>query len=312
MTTGIVSSLKNNKTMDTTNQIFSWKRFSAALRKEVTENWLQLVLILLALYLLLTAVLITANVFKYDYRGYGYVFRNDPGMLKEFVLGMIMSGAWMILVAVTASLAFRKLTSKPGRIALLTEPTSTTEKYAVNLTVYVIGAFVALIACGYLADLTRYSILSLVKVKNVDVSPPANIINAWLTGENGSMFFKVSFSPGYKYLAFVSLLAAPAIYFMGSVLWPKWSIIKSYVADMAITNVIMAVVFAVLSVPMELAQKYGEYGLDMNGNLDLFESTYSDGIVLWSGIKVIVALIFWYASWYLFKRKDVVSLKWWK
>ncbi len=36
-----------------------------------------------------------------------------------------------------------------------------------------------------------------------------------------------------------------------------------------------------------------------------------DAISLGNYISFAIALVCWYGAWYLFKRKDVVSLKWW-
>ena len=45
-----------------TNQIFNWKRFTALMHKEVVENWRQLSLMKLILYLFLTIALTLINV----------------------------------------------------------------------------------------------------------------------------------------------------------------------------------------------------------------------------------------------------------
>ena len=302
MTINVVASSKEVKTMNT-NQIFNWKRFTAALRKEIAENWRLLALVLLVLYLTLTIVFTIANIYDYSYRSYGSVFKNDPQLLKKFLIEMIIAVAWSVVTAIMASMAFRHLTSKKGRIDLFTLPVSTTEKYAVNLTVYVIGAFVALIVIGYLADLTRYAILSLTGFSGTEITPPVDILYHWLKGESGSLFFEQGFYPDNNYLAFVALFVAPAIYFLGSVLWPKWSLVKSYIALQVINYVILGIALLAFSVPLERGLDFGEAALYGKG---------FDVLTVTNCISLTLALIAWFGSWYLFKHKDIVSPKWWK
>ena len=43
------------------NQVFSWSRFVLALRKEIVENWRQLTLALVVLYVVMTVVMLFGN-----------------------------------------------------------------------------------------------------------------------------------------------------------------------------------------------------------------------------------------------------------
>ena len=45
-----------------TNQIFSWNRFTAALRKEFVENWRTPALVMVGIYLWYTIAMISSNV----------------------------------------------------------------------------------------------------------------------------------------------------------------------------------------------------------------------------------------------------------
>ena len=288
------------------DQIFSWKRFTAALRKEFVENWLKFTLIVLALYLIFTLVFTMANLLDYNYKGVAFVFKDNMQLLRFFVLGMIVANAWAVFAAIMASMAFRHLTSKTGRTDLFTNPTSMTEKYAVNLIIYVIGAFVALIACGYLADLTRYGILTLFGAAGREIIPPVSILSTWLTSENGVLWFEHGFgSSDMIYMSLVSLIAAPAFYFLGSVLWPKWSLVKSFIAERVISATLMGITLLAFAVPFEKF-RFGEYAINIDG------FNVYDTLLVKNCIILALAIICWLGSWYLFKRKDIVSLKWWK
>ena len=128
--------------MNTTNQIFNWSRFTKLLRKELAENWRSLAINAVAFYFVFTAFMILANYFS---AGEGNNAQNP--VLVFLFLGII------------AALGFKQLHKKGTRISYLALPASTTEKFAVNTVVYVLGGLVLVTACMYLADFTRMAFL---------------------------------------------------------------------------------------------------------------------------------------------------------
>ena len=92
---------------------------------------------------------------------------------------------------------------------------------------------------------------------------------------------------------------------MGSVLWPRLSVLKTFAAlyGVEIAVIILGIVFTAIvgnSVVTEYVKKF----------VRIFTGSE---ISYWTiGWYVIQILLFWGLAWYLFKRKDVVSLKWWK
>ena len=92
---------------------------------------------------------------------------------------------------------------------------------------------------------------------------------------------------------------------MGSVLWPRLSVLKSFAALYGVENavVVLGIVFAAIvgeGAASEFIKKFA-------GTFAGSEFNY------WTlGWYIIQILVFWGLAWYLFKRKDVVSLKWWK
>jgi len=292
--------------MSTTNQIFDWSRFTAALRKEVVENQRQLLLIVASMFLFFTVVMIISNVIS---RGLMLASYYDYA-ISQGVHSAIISLFYSVIIAVTASLAFRNLTSKSGRVAMFTSPISTTEKFLVNLLIYVIGALVAFIVCVQLADLTRIAVLAPFTSENFHVPGPINYVSALFNSYGKIMHMTemlnehvpMHVSSLLKAMAIISTFLMPALYFMGSVLWPRMSLVKSFFASQIINIVVSIIMAMFFAMPLVLSK--GDIQPD---NLS-FLINYT---IVSSCINLVILACCWVGSWYLFKHKDVVSLKWW-
>ncbi len=282
-------------TMNTVNQIFNWNRFTAALRKEVVENWRTIVFTILGIYLLLTVIMILGNIID-------SISDNIVSSLMNMVPQKTVFFMLAIALMVVASLSFRNLKSKNGRVALFTSPSSTLEKFLVNVLIYVIGSIVVFFACAQLADLTRIGILSLVGADDLIVPGPINFLSAI----NDTVTGIGSIEPvakGMNWIFWLSLLATPGMYLLGSVLWPRLSLLKTFAASQILSIVVMIIAITLTNVLIpedEIA----------NWMKNMVESgTLTNWIAISMGVQ---AVLYWGLSWYLFKRKDVVSLKWWK
>ena len=282
-------------TMNTVNQIFNWSRFTAALRKEVVENWRTIVFTILGIYLLLTVIMILGNIID-------SISDNIVSSLMNMVPQKTVFFMLTIALMVVASLSFRNLKSKNGRVALFTSPSSTLEKFLVNVLIYVVGSIVVFFACAQLADLTRIGILSLVGADDLIVPGPINFLSAI----NDTVTGIGSIEPvakGMRWIFWLSLLATPGMYLLGSVLWPRLSLLKTFAASQILSIVVMIIAITLTNVLIpedEIA----------NWLKNIVESgTLTNWIAISLGVQ---AVLYWGLSWYLFKRKDVVSLKWWK
>jgi hypothetical protein len=281
--------------MNTVNQIFNWSRFTAALRKEVVENWRTIVFTILGIYLLLTVIMILGNFID-------SISDNIVSSLMNMVPQKTVFFMLAIALMVVASLSFRNLKSKNGRVALFTSPSSTLEKFLVNILIYVVGSIVVFFACAQLADLTRIGILSLVGADDLIVPGPINFLSAI----NDTVTGIGSIEPvakGMRWIFWLSLLATPGMYLLGSVLWPRLSLLKTFAASQILSIVVMIIAITLTNVLIpedEIA----------NWLKNIVESgTLTNWIAISLGVQ---AVLYWGLSWYLFKRKDVVSLKWWK
>ena len=293
------------------NQIFVWQRFTAALRKEVVENKRQLLLVLLSMFLAFTVIMVIGNVLFSKLLG-----EQASSIIMDYMPAAVITTAYSIVVAVAASLAFRNLTSKTGRIALFTNPASNTEKFIVNLLVYVIGAGVAFFACAQLADLARIAVLTPFKSPTFAVAGPMNFFKILMDSSYNLMNMGNSLgatnivmeTPSfYRTLTLLSLLLGPAIYFLGSVLWPRWSLVKSFASQQLINFVINIFVFIILFGTLYTAF----VDFDANSVPRDQMSVLSHYTVISSYIAFGLCIVWWVLSWFLFKRKDIISLKWW-
>lgn len=281
--------------MNTVNQIFNWSRFTAALRKEVVENWRTIVFTILGIYLLLTVIMILGNIID-------SISDNIVSSLMNMVPQKTVFFMLAIALMVVASLSFRNLKSKNGRVALFTSPSSTLEKFLVNVLIYVVGSIVVFFACAQLADLTRIGILSLVGADDLIVPGPINFLSAI----NDTVTGIGSIEPvakGMRWIFWLSLLATPGMYLLGSVLWPRLSLLKTFAASQILSIVVMIIAITLTNVLIPEDEI-------VNWMKNMVESgTLTNWIAISMGVQ---AVLYWGLSWYLFKRKDVVSLKWWK
>ena len=281
-----------NTTMNTVNQIFDWSRFTATLRKEAVENWRPIVFTLLGVYGLLTMIMIIGNALSFeDATSYAML----EGMVPQKFVYAILGFSIMIV----ASMAFRKLTSKTGRIDMMTSPSSTLEKFLANGVVYVLGFFVSFFILAQLADLTRIAVMHIFGFQGL-IPGVINFSNlgADFTYGLGSELFKGPMAVTY---AWCSFLATSGIYLLGSVMWPRLSLLKTFAAFYVVELVlgVLAVIFIFVFSDME---SFG-YWVFM----------HVDGILPFlMTIMAIQAVLGWGLAWYLFKHKDVISLKWWK
>ena len=282
-------------TMNTVNQIFNWSRFTAALRKEVVENWRTILFSILGIYLLLTVIMILGNFID-------SISDNIVSSLMNMVPQKTVFFMLTIALMVVASLSFRNLKSKNGRVALFTSPSSTLEKFLVNVLIYVVGSIVVFFACAQLADLTRIGILSLVGVDDLIVPGPINFLSAI----NDTVTGIGSIEPvakGMRWIFWLSLLATPGMYLLGSVLWPRLSLLKTFAAGQILSIAVMIIAITLTNVLIPEDEI-------TNWLKNIVESgTLTNWIAISLGVQ---AVLYWGLSWYLFKRKDVVSLKWWK
>ena len=285
--------------MNTVNQTFDWSRFTATLRKELVENKRAILFTLLGTYGLLTIIMILGNLSTGTTKS---VYESIEYYMPQKLVYMFLGFATMIV----ASLAFRKLTRKTGRIEMFTSPSSTLEKFLVNALVYVIGYIVAFFICAQLADLTRIGVLWFFRDEYLYVPGPINFLNLVPDAVDGFGIGSAVEIPGNpaKWMTInlmIGLLAGPGLFLLGSIVWPRLSLLKTFAAVYGIQT-IFGIIIMIVAMSINDMESVGWWVIN-----------HLEQIMIAMTIFAIFQLIlYWGLSWYLFKRKDVISLKWWK
>ena len=284
--------------MNTVNQTFDWSRFTATLRKELVENKRAILFTLLGTFGLLTIIMILGNLSTSTHDA---VYESLTYCVPQKFVYMFLGLAIMIV----ASLAFRKLTSKTGRIEMFTSPSSMLEKFLVNALVYVIGYIVAFFICTQLADLTRIAVLWFFKDEYLIVPGPINFLNLIPDAVDGFGIGSGTEIPGNpsKWMTInliIGLLAGPGLFLLGSIVWPRLSLLKTFAAVYGLET-ILGITFMIVAININMET----VGLWIINHLEQI-------MIAMTIFTVIQLILYWGLSWYLFKRKDVISLKWWK
>ena len=273
------------------NQIFDWNRFVAALRKEVVENWRTLLFSAIALYALMAIIMIIGNLIL------GNSTTKPEVMMRYNFVYMLYGFASIIF----ASFAFRGLKSKTGRIELLSSPSSTFEKFMVNATVYVLGFIVVFPICAQLADLTRIAVLW-PWMGGENVPGPINFLTTIHEFAAQQDTMPMAMRSGLEVALWIGLLAAPGLYFLGSIIWPRLSFLKTFAAVYVIEIVFSIVAMVCIFVFCDM-KNFAMWMMEQfsNGNF----------IMLFVAFMIFQLILYWVLAWWLWKRKDVISLKWW-
>ena len=259
--------------MNTVNQTFDWSRFTATLRKELVENKRAILFTLLGTFGLLTIIMILGN-----------------------------------LSTSTHDAVYESLTyCVPQKFVymFLTSPSSMLEKFLVNALVYVIGYIVAFFICTQLADLTRIAVLWFFKDEYLIVPGPINFLNLIPDAVDGFGFGSAAEIPGEptKWMTInlmIGLLAGPGLFLLGSIVWPRLSLLKTFAAVYGLET-ILGITFMIVAINLNM-ETVGWWIINHLEQIMIAMTIFT----------VFQLILYWGLSWYLFKRKDVISLKWWK
>ena len=290
--------------MNTVSQTFNWNRFVAALKKEVVENSRLLLFSALGLYAFFTFFMILGNVFSHNPKMEEWEMMTNE-MPQTFVLCVIS-----FAVAIMASMAFKDLTTKKRRTSLFTSPSSTLEKFIVNVLIYIVGTFVALFVIAQLADLTRIAALKLFESDNFVVPGPINFFKSFNVEMGLSDIKTLGLDNGFNNLmttaVTIGTVSSAIMYLLGAVIWPRLSLLKTYAVTFVIETILMIIIFIIVMI-IYLCGGIHEFG---DWCLGFMKSGNFLRVII--GLMVVQGVAFFALAWYLFKRKDVVSLKWWK
>lgn len=270
------------------NQVFDWSRFVLALRKEVVENWRQLALAMAVLYVAMTILMLLGNWVTSGSERIEDVFARYTMVFVVFSLSSI----------VMASLSFRGLMTKTSRTELLTSPSSMTEKFTVNVLIYVVGYVIAFFVVTQLADLTRVVLLWGARSEEFNVPGPINFLPMVQRFTSGELQLVLGRHELFRAAIYVGLVASAGLYVLASVLWPRYSFLKMFAA----TYVIEMAIFIVGIVVLHGFGSFKEFVLMVADRVT--NGTFAMAMLV---AAIVQLVLFWVLAWAVFRRKDMVS-----
>lgn len=218
-----------------TNQFFSLDRMSLLVRKDIQENWRQIALSWTGVFCLLVIIgLLVAQASHYD----GIQPEYFSTRCVENFLGWL-TAAFLFGGVYCASCSFRRMSTPPGALSALMTPASQFEKFAVKWLAAVPAYLIVFFVCAYIADWIR--VCGTYWFFDMEVRP----VNV-----GKILFHSEDMSPvsGLAFHSLASYLAVQSFFMLGSIVWPKNSIVKTFVCMMAIGFVYFWVAIWIVSV----------------------------------------------------------------
>ena len=192
---------------------FSFQRTSSLIGKIIME---QPRIFLMQLLLLFGTLIIGALLIGFgnsnDYQNPRFYDGRDWAVHNERIFFSVMM---FILCVVYVSLAFNGAKSKAGRISLLMLPARYSEKYIARFIVYIVAFPVMFFLAAWVADVVRVLILSM--------SYPGSIDRIHFMTVNDIEWRSLS-------QMMAVLLGMQSFYWLGAILWPRNSLIKTFAA----------------------------------------------------------------------------------
>lgn len=262
----------NNNINDNAGDRQGVNTFILTARRDFVENKKMLLLgvgTVWAIYILFGALL--------GYNGRG------GGISEVMVCGFFAT----IFSCIAGSLAFSNLKTKEGRISTYMLPSTSLDKFMVRWIAVVPVLFIVIVAGFYLCDLSRILVCWLCDYPWLVNGKYMHVIN---------VFGILKFEPASYYKSLVFLLASiylfnQAVYLFGSVLWPRLSFIKTFVACW-----ILQTVFGFVGI-------YIEKLIDWK-SVAVMDESYI--LCTFAGIFAALAIGLYILTYYRFKRGQVV------
>lgn len=221
---------------------FSLPRFMNLCRKEMVENWKTYTLRSVMIFGVL-AVIFLLFLWK-GYYQYEQIEKFSKGGLDPAwkLEARIFIGGLIIWGCISASFAMERMKSKTSRTVVLMTPATMFEKFFSRWLVATCGFIVVYLIAFRLADWTRVLVYML-RYPDLDSIAQFPI---WQFCCNTGSFYEASVGSG-KMLLFISgYLAAQSFFVLGSVIWPRNSLVKTFAAGICI-SIVYALILAVLT-----------------------------------------------------------------
>ncbi len=200
---------------------------------------------------------------------------HDPAIKPEFIYYVFMM---YVFGTIYASTAFSKLGTRSGSISLLTVPANSSEKFLANWAVHVVGFFVLFVIAAWFSDVCRVIVMKI-------SYPDCNYIHtmSWSDLKNRDLPVIVT-----------TFLMFQSFFLLGSIVWPRYSFIKTFAA-LTIIGTIYAIT---ASICLILTFKH-------NQSLVYFDNFDPTNIVI--TIVIIVSLINYGLTYLRLRETEVIN-----
>lgn len=264
---------------------FSMARACTLIQRNIIENKRYLAMIFGVIFgLTLCISILITKAFHGDGRYYSDVAARIVAIATAF--------AWIaiITVQVLGSIAFNNLNSKSRRISALMLPAARSEKFFANIAIYLAGGNICLILFLFASDSLSAAIFGM--------SP------AWTKIPLAEMFQSLQ-AAEISIAAILGLLwfglFAQSIYLIGSVLWPRLSFLKTFVALLALQIVLPIIL------PLDMI------GAALTNIFNVFDNWNAPEIVAhimgWATMLMLYVLLaaMYLIAWHIYKRTEVIQ-----
>lgn len=218
---------------------FSFSRFGKLVCKEMQENWKLYVLRFLVMYAVMIIVLVWYSYT--DYSSYPMLDKTDDLNVHSFTL-IFWMWSWWVFMCLGISFAFGTMKSKAGRITMLMTPATTFEKFFFRWLIYVLILPLLIFVSVWLADYTRVLICSSI-YKEI---PFIEVTNFRCFFERVDRGFSLCNNWEIASLLILLNVFIQSLFFLGSIIWPKNSFIKSLICFLVMVILFYVVILVTL------------------------------------------------------------------
>ena len=269
---------------------FSMHRFVDVCRKEMVENWKTYILRSIMVYGMLAIIFIWDGYF--DYKTIDAFPQGLADPLWRFEARIFLF-AFVIWGCISASFAMERMKTKTSRTVVLMTPATMFEKYFSRWLIAICGFLVVFLIAFKMADWTRV-VVYMLKYPGSDVISSFPLWQFWT---NSGAFYEVAGGGGPDMLIFISAFSLAQSFFMlGSTVWPKNALIKTFSAGISIV-----VVYILFSVMMGKIFLTGDFFIDDTG----VDKGVIQTVVV--AVNFFFTLFNWVLAYFRFKESEIIN-----
>lgn len=206
------------------NRIFDFQRMNLLVRRDLRENWRQLLLTVGALFGVLVLIgLLTAVSQSSSFLISDNIDRWNDHLIHIEVTWMLF--ALFVWGAIVASGAFKPLSTPPTALSMLILPASQTEKFIYRWVVAIPLFFVVFLVFAVIADCIRTGFV----ISHYNI--PAHTADWWMIFTHPK---EAGYFYGAQFMTLAIFFAVQSFFFLGSVVWTRLPSVKTFVCLLAI------------------------------------------------------------------------------